>query len=464
MKVVDRIKSCMNFRNFINYLAIATVFGEAFTCRIVFSFWWNCYFKIYNLILVIIVIFFFFSLRKVYFNKIFLFLFSIIVYFSLFNVLMGNSVMFFFLPQVIVIFTHSLAFYLLIKFNKKDIKKLFLIYLNIAFFVGLVGLIQYIGYKAYFFTGYLEINQLLSDGDYAHIISYIRPFFDFSLIFSEWTNWRLTWGYSGFRINSIMPEPVSFCIVMMPAFFTALTSFMKNNFRFISKKKSLIIIASFIVTYSLVGYIAIFCAILLLSFNCLKLRRIILGVTAAILLLILFYVFNPDVHIRVKGIYKLLTGKTPLESVEQSTYTLARNALVTFDVVKENCVFGKGLSSHLISFEDYTKKAKIIDPPGIYILNKSDANSLFLRLLSETGLFGLIIFLVFISKYYIKKKEDNTNYLWIISNAIFVLFLIRLLRQGNYISEGFFFFFWLYYFARKIMKKTNIENMLIEKS
>ena len=80
-------------------------------------------------------------------------------------------------------------------------------------------------------------------------------------------------------------------------------------------------------------------------------------------------------------------------------------------------------------------------------LNVDDANSLFLRLLSETGLFGIIVFFYFLFKSHLLKKRDKSKYLWIISNAILALFLIKLIRSGHYFVNGFFFFFWLYYFS-----------------
>ena len=51
--------------------------------------------------------------------------------------------------------------------------------------------------------------------------------------------------------------------------------------------------------------------------------------------------------------------------------------------------------------------------------NREDAGSLFLRLLSETGLFGLLLFFVFIVKYYLKRRDDPSKFFWIMNNAIF---------------------------------------------
>ena len=43
-------------------------------------------------------------------------------------------------------------------------------------------------------------------------------------------------------------------------------------------------------------------------------------------------------------------------------------------------------------------------------------------------------------------EEDETY--WLISNALLVIILIQLLRQGNYTYSGFMFYAWLYYFTK----------------
>ena len=143
-----------------------------------------------------------------------------------------------------------------------------------------------------------------------------------------------------------------------------------------------------------------------------------------------------------------------------SNYSYFRNAQVTCDVLQNNFISGNGLGSHEISYDRYTKKSEFSEY-GLDELNKQDANSLFLRILSEMGIFGIIIFFVYIFKYFLRRSRDPTNYLWIINNSIFVLIIIRLIRQGHYFSEGFFFFFWLYYFTKKLSlgkMSDSVEN------
>ena len=153
----------------------------------------------------------------------------------------------------------------------------------------------------------------------------------------------------------------------------------------------------------------------------------------------------------------MLTGKANLTTVNLSTFALFSNSLVAYNSFRDNPIFGSGLGSHKLSYHKYI--GDIVDVNKIStFLNVDDANSLFLRLLSETGLFGIIIFFYFIFKFHLSKKRDESNYLWIINNAILVMFLIRLIRIGHYFIYGFFFFFWLYYFAWKFNKTQSKKH------
>lgn len=334
--------------------------------------------------------------------------------------------------QIVGIGLTSLIFYLLMKINKYDIKELFRIYLNFAVLVGLIGLFQEVSYLLGFKMGY----------DF----SYILP------------SWRLHLSTTGFlRVNSIMPEPSVFCCSMMPAFFVSISSFSKNNFRFLKKWKSLIIISSVFFSFSLVGYIGIILSLALLFYNYAKIRHLVIG--TIIIFALIFFSYNTigDLKMRADDTINVLTGKMDLYSANLSTFTLFSNALVAYESFKNNPVFGSGLGSHEISYNRYIGKVVDVDRV-IMFLNTQDANSLFLRLLSETGLFGLLLIFYLIFRFHVLKKNDRNGYLWLISNAILVMFLVRLLRYGHYFAGGFFFFFWLYYFAGRSSALVKVES------
>ncbi len=159
------------FKNLVNYLVIFIIFSDALILNTTYLF---------EVRLSYLIMFLFLSLflpyaKKIYFSKAFLAFFILIVCCSLVNIYLGNDSALLLTKQVPAIFINALVFYLLIKFNKEDIKRLFQIYLNIAFVVGLIGIIQEIGY-----------------------LLHIRLLFDYRFIFGiyqkEFALWRTNLG------------------------------------------------------------------------------------------------------------------------------------------------------------------------------------------------------------------------------------------------------------------------------
>lgn len=369
----------------------------------------------------------------VYFNKIFLYVFLAIIILSAFNIVMGRDTTALLAKQVIGIFLNAVFFYLLIGINDRDIKSLFKVYLNLAFFAAAIGMIQEVSFILKFNAGY----------DYRRMIPYwvLAPSSNMGLI----------------RINSFLPEPSSFCNVMMPAFFVSLTSFLKDNFRFQAKWKSLIIIFSFFLTFSSVGYAGIFFSIALLLYHHRNIGvAIVLG---AITCILAFFLYNyvSEFRYRVDGSMNVILGKARLEEANVSSYALFSNALVAYHSFKDNPAFGSGLGSHEKSYDRYVGSVVPACAHG-YAPNYNDAASMFFRLLSETGLLGVLAFFIFIFKCFIPKEKDTTGYLWIINSAILTMFFIKLLRMGHYFVEGFFFFFWVYYFTKLKMNELTTDR------
>ena len=64
---------------------------------------------------------------------------------------------------------------------------------------------------------------------------------------------------------------------------------------------------------------------------------------------------------------------------------------------------------------------------------------------------------LFLINKYIKRDPENeiSDYHWLISNAVLVIILLQLARQGNYTYGGFMAYMWLYYYTKKdYLKKT----------
>lgn len=419
----------ISLKNFINYSAVFTMFcGHFAPYGVHFA---ECRVSYFVMLCVLLLLLPF--LKGIYFSKTFLSIFFIISVSSLYNVFIGENTITLFAKQFVGIFTSVCFFYVIIKFNNYDIVALFRVYLNIAFIVALIGVVQEVSYLVKFKSGY-----------------------DFTYILPFW-NWRVSLDpqWNMLRVNSILQEPAHFCNVMMPALFVSLTSFLKDSFKFQPKWKSMIVVLSFFLTFSDAGYVAAFFAILLLAYNYRRIKYI--AASLIIVSLLTYYLYNNSTVFRRKldEPVQIMRGNISIEEdLNQSTYALVTNALVTYASFKKNPIFGTGLGSHEFIYYRYIDKVvdlkKVLKFPNKFV-NRKDAASLFLRLISELGLFGLSVFFIFIGRFHINRIGDKSGYLWIINNAVLTMFFIKLLRMGHYFVDGFFFFILIYYFAKKIL-------------
>jgi len=416
----------LSLKTILSYFVVSIIFSDALTFLSFFSF---ADFRVSYLMIGIFLLIILFS-RRIAINKTFCIFMGIITLSSLYNIYIGKDTFLLLTKQVVGIAANALTFYSLMKFNDYNVEKLFKIYLNIAFLVALIGLLQ-------------EVSYLLG----------WKYGFDFHSFLPYWKV-SLTNTASLLRVNSIINEPADFCYVMMPACFVSIASFTKIGHKFISRRKAAIIIVALLLTFSTVGYLGIILSFFLLVYNYGKLKPII----AICILIFFFSVFVyqniAETKTRVDDSLAVLTGNVNWQKINLSSYAFFTNLIVACNSFKENPLFGSGLGSHEVSYNRFIHN--IIGQNGPYLdVNSSDANSLFLRLLSETGLFGILVLAFFIIRFYVHKKKDLNGYLWIISSAILSMFFIRGLRQGHYFVNGFFFFIWMYYFA-----KLNLKQLL----
>jgi hypothetical protein len=133
------------------------------------------------------------------------------------------------------------------------------------------------------------------------------------------------------------------------------------------------------------------------------------------------------------------TSAQGLESENASTFALLSNAYVAWQAFIASPIIGNGLGSHSSSYDKYAPD--IVSPQfPVWGLNSDDANSLFLRLMSETGILGLAtIFYLII--FFARVDGSGAR---IIRNAILPYFALRLFRFGAYFSMENFFFIMIY--------------------
>jgi len=324
--------------------------------------------------------------------------------------------------KIFIGFFSSVLFYNYV-FRQYDfnIKELFGYYMIGALIVSAIGLVQLVSFRVGFTPGY----------DYSFILN----------------KWGLSYGGLGIRINSIFSEPSYFAAVIGPAFFICVSNLFRKDKLFLTKKQGFVVIVAYLLSFSSLGIIGIFMTVLLLLLNFGFFRYAIVFVPT------FYFGFNyaydniPEFRDRFDGTFDIFSAQGANTDVHGSSFVLYNNYQIAVKNFEKNPLFGTGLGSHPIAFDRYSLTLQT----GVLQIdfNKADANSMFLRLLSETGLYGTIFIIFYLIRFYLGRKRSVDDELWVISNATLLIILLFLFRQGHYFLNGFPFFLWLYYYVHK---------------
>jgi len=410
-----------------NYLLISNIFTGAF----VFN---NGSFDFYisYIFMIGFILAYIFINKKIFISRSFIYIFAAAFLISFLNILLGNNSISLLFKTAIAFILNGMVYYLLIKLNNYNVEKLFRIYLRLAYIIALIAIFQEICFLVGFKYGY----------DFRYFIPrMVSPQIQLGML----------------RVTSILQEPTHFGTAVMPALFVSILNLLSRKNNFISKQASFLIIISTLLTFSLLVYVGIIFAVILIMLNYYRSKTKIIATTMLLIALTwVMYRYIPVIRLKVNDTIMVMTGKQPLEKVNLTTFAFCSNGIVAGKSFRHNPLFGSGLGSHPKSYDRYI--SEVIDPQKIImVLNKKDASGLFFRLISETGLFGIVLFFYFIFKFYVSKDKDG--HFWIVSNSILCLFILNLLRQGNYFYGGFIFFIFLYYYASKNLQLPKVSNL-----
>jgi hypothetical protein len=354
-------------------------------------------------------------------NRNFFFIFLILLATGCFNIFLGNNTTDLFFKVFLGLTLSYFFYYYVIADYNYNIEQLFKWYLKGCYIASLIGAFQFVAFQIGWETGYA-----------------------FGYVLNKWgVN---PGGPFGIRINSIFAEPTHLAAVLSGAFFVSIYNLMRKETYGISRTQSLVIIAIYILSFSGLAQIGIFIALLFMAVSYGLLRYIIVIIPLLIVIFNVLYKNVPEFRERYDSLVNLSSGqKFELGKTHGSSFILYNNYHVARENFKTNFVFGTGVGSHPLAFDKYSL-GKGIKQVGLN-QNAADANSMFIRLLSETGLFGVGLFMILIVRCYVRRNEHDDTYHWLISNAILVMILLNLFRQGHYFLNGFPFFVLLYYYT-----------------
>lgn len=350
----------------------------------------------------------------------------------------SDSINFNFLKQVLGIIFSASSYYIVFKLANLNLRYLFERYKFFAFLAA----------------GFAIIEEGL------HLIGlHIRPDFLGS--------------FGLYRVGGLSGEPYNLAMVLLPAIFFMLLNYLSrfkevNNNWITSFTQNAIILGAFFLTFSSTGYTGLFISFILIAihtgFLSFKSTRILFF---PVFMTIVYFLFNflstSDKNFERKldeGLWFFQTEENisikDYTRFNSSSFALISNYQIATEGFKENPIFGVGLGNYELLYHQKFDKLFGSDFELRYgKSNFNDANSMFLRLLAETGIWGTSVFLIFLIYFMIKRfsfQNINDFYLIAINHAVLVLFIIRLMRCGNYISDGAFFFLLFYYYTYKIRK------------
>lgn len=314
--------------------------------------------------------------------------------------------------------------------------QIFSVYAKWSFYVCVIGLIQLISFRVGFKLGY-----------------------DYSWILNKWG--AVPGGLLGLRVNSIFSEPSTLAAVIAPAMYLSFYNLLHKENLFINKKQSLLIIFIYLLSSSSTGYLAILITLFLVT-DSLKLRYFFVGATVGVLLFFVGYRYSEDFKYRVDTSEALwLRQDYDIENTNSSSFVLYNNWHVASTAFVDSPIFGTGLGSYSVAYEKHSLTKSVLNYD--FEFNTSDGNSLFIRMIVETGLVGVVFLLVIIFRCFIPKKTADKEFQYrIISHAVLIMILVYFLRQGNYFLNAFPMFVMMYYYNWKQYKKSLEEVQIIE--
>lgn len=407
-------------RRQVNWLVVFTIFATP----VVF---FRQPFEFYLFYIPILFLFPFF-IRRYTLSRDFLAIMMLLGIAGFYGVLVGaNTLANFFKIYISIVGIYSFYYYAF-AYNKFEIDGLLKLYTKFCYVVALIGVFQLLSYLIGFVPGY-----------------------DFRWILNKWTLVPNPF----IRINSIISEPSQLAFVLSPVIFISIYNLINKKGFLFSRSRSLLFIAIVLLTFSTHAYIILLASVLINLFRRISVSKAI--VIVAGLIIIISYIYGSsnlvreriDDSILVVKEFDRVNDRAFLASLNTSSFTLLNNYIVTMESFKRSPIVGGGLGSHPVSFEKYSLTKSIYLP--FLDFNKADANSLFLRLISETGLLGITLFLFMMIKFRVRSTSNLKR--WIISHSIFVMMIAGFLREGHYFHSGVPFFIFIYIFNYRLAQK-----------
>lgn len=357
------------------------------------------------------IFFFFFNVRRIFFSdtipwKIYIYL----IITSLFSILflqLGYGGFFKQLFPILIIF--STNFFICSKF---DWRNLFMLYVKYAFLSAVFGILQVI----------------LSFGGV-----------------------KLLMQQAG-RLDSVAYEPSHYAAILVPALVFTFFHFKRYRIYF------MVMALALFLTLNLTGYLAFMLAISIAFIN-----PFYLMVSLPVLYYLTFYIlpgFSENFSMRIADTQAVFRGDVNVLSrdvnANGTTVSLYSNLVVAEENLKNGNVFGSGLGGHEEMYHRHYKYTPF-RYSWFYGLNAPSGHSLTIRVFSELGLVGLVLYIITLARSVILLDKGIYRS---ISLACLSHFICKSFKLGGIIDYGtpFFFAILLINFMRYKQNKKKLKE------
>lgn len=262
------------------------------------------------------------------------------------------------------------------------------------------------------------------------------------------------------RVIGLSTEPSHFAILCLPGVYIAILVLTGKGgeFGFNSKIMALIIIIGLLFSFSLMGYLGLTLCLVFIFANHLKrnlLKKVLISIPFIGLIL---FSFHSPIGNRLTTLTNMLKNIRGYEySVNDlSGWALVSNILVANEGLQKSHYLGTGLNTHK---NTYDETIHILFQPKqiVWELNKDNAGSLFIRVVSEFGIPG-IAGLVFFLLHFRLDRSTKPSPVKTINTMSLVILLSYCARNGTYLNVFLMLFLAIYYWTYSI-ERTKFEQI-----
>jgi hypothetical protein len=262
------------------------------------------------------------------------------------------------------------------------------------------------------------------------------------------------------RIHSILSEAgnLGTCLIPVISYILFDKEYYKNN-----KGKSVVFILTILLTFATISYVLLAILFFVKIYNKFSKLKLIFLSLALVFLGFGIKTMTSNVEntsidqskfigmIQKKIVETLqFSADSSVEDFEElnaSSYALLTNFKVAISAPSR--ITGTGLGSH----EQNYKRVHPANDFYLYGLNSRDGYSLFVRILSEFGIIGIVLYIILLVKNY---NSDN-----IINKCVLFFFLALLIRGGHYTLYGIIFLHFMYFHTSKMAIQSLNSRMKI---